>query len=79
MNSPVSVNQGQSNLPLRGVAPPDTPQKHTPRKGHSMKALVKVRPEKGLWIQDIPVPEIQDGFEQMLSGSGGKVVLDWTS
>ena len=74
MNTPVSLNQRQSNLPLRGVAPPDTPQK-----GHSMKALVKARPEKGLWIQDVPVPEIQDGFEQMLSGSGGKVVLDWTS
>ena len=53
MNSPVSVNQGQSNLPLRGVAPPDTTQKHTPRKGHSMKALVKARREKGLWMQDL--------------------------
>ena len=60
MNTPVSLNQGQSNLPLRGVAPPDTPQKHTPRKGHSMKALVKARPEKGLWMQDVPVPEIGD-------------------
>ena len=22
-----------------------------------MKALVKLRPEKGLWMQDVPVPE----------------------
>ena len=23
-----------------------------------MKALVKLRPEKGIWMQEIPVPEI---------------------
>ena len=27
-------------------------------KGNSMKALVKARPEEGLWMEDVPVPEI---------------------
>ena len=26
----------------------------------TMKALVKARPEKGLWLQDVPVPDIGD-------------------
>lgn len=25
----------------------------------TMKALVKVRPEQGLWLQDVPIPEIK--------------------
>ena len=24
----------------------------------TMKALVKAKPEKGLWMQDVPIPEI---------------------
>ena len=25
---------------------------------NTMKALVKAKPEKGLWLQEVPVPEV---------------------
>ena len=35
-------------------------QQSIPGQGKSMKALVKAKSEKGLWMQDVPIPDIGD-------------------
>jgi threonine 3-dehydrogenase len=48
---------------------------------NTMKALVKKKADVGLWLEEVPVPEI--GINDVLikvlrTGNCGKVVLTWS-
>ncbi len=55
----------------------------------SMKALVKLRPDPGIWMHTVPflsighndvlikIDDFQQAFDVMHSGRSGKIILDW--